>query len=108
MRYVKGDKMKIDFDSIKILIDEINDLQKYVIKDLEFEINYIINKKIIDDDRIAKLFDSLLNLLQTDEVLILFKKLGRYYYYVNPYLVCDYVNLYREMYLDNNDKMLKL
>lgn len=98
--------MKIE--EIKILIDEISELQKDTVKDLEIEINYIINKRIIDDNRVANVFDSLLNLLQTDEVLILFKKLGRYYYYVNPYLVCDYVNFYKEMYLDNDDKILKL
>lgn len=98
----------MNLDDIKILIDEISELQKDIIKDLEIEINSIINKKIQDDDRVCKLFDSLLNLLQTDEVVYLFKKLGRYYYFINPYLVCDYVNLYRDMYLDSDDKMLKL
>ena len=96
------------FESVKILIDEISNVQKYVIKDLEIEINYIIDKRIVDDDRVSRIFDSLLNLLQTDEVLSLFKKLGRYYYFRNPYLVSDYINIYNKMYLDSGEKILKL
>ena len=100
----------MDLSEIKILVDEILELQKDIIKDLENRIDYVINKKVKDDDLVAELFDVLLNLLQTDEVLNLYKKLGRYYYFVNPYLVSDYINIYKDMYLDSEDeiKILKL
>ena len=55
---------------------------------------------------IEKLFDNLLNLIQTDEVLNLYKRLGEYYYKINKELVIDYYNIYNEMYLEDDEKIL--
>ena len=91
------------------LVDYINRiilLQDNIILFLKNDINYIIKNKIKDDKKIEDIFDKLLNLFQTEEVLTLFKRLCRYYYFINKELVVEYFYLYKEMYLDD-DKILK-
>ena len=95
------DDYKLIKDSINNLISLQNDYLKY----LESKIDSFIEDKIINDKEVEELFESLLNLFQTDKVLELFKKLGRYYYFINKELVLDYFNLYKEMYLDSDEKI---
>ena len=99
----------MNLDDIKCLIDNINSLQQIAIKEIESKINYIIDNKIVDDNLVEKIFEELLNLLQTDEVTNLYKKLCFYYYNINTYLVNDYIEYYKDMYLDPDDyKILEL
>ena len=100
--------MKDELKEICNLIKEVMSLQDGYILSLEREIDFIILNKIVDDNKVATIFDNLLNLLQTDKTLELYKKLCRYYYFVNPRLVTDYVYCYKEMYIDEDEKELKL
>ena len=96
--------MDKNIEELVKMIKEIDNLQQIVLKNLNREINYIINNKIVDDKKVESLFEDLLNLLQSKRVLNLYKKLGRYYYFVNSSLVDEYVNIYIDMYCDNEDE----
>ena len=100
--------MDDNFKEIELLINKVLDLQYVVILDIRNKIEYVINNQIKDDKIIENILEDLLNLFQTDETLSLYKKLCRYYYEINPHLVIDYVYLYKEMYLDDEVKELKL
>lgn len=94
-------------DEIIKSINNVLSLQDDYLKSIEKDINLIISNKIIDDSRVEKLLDNLLNLLQTDKVLYLFKKICKYYYYINPVLIIEYCYIYNNLYLDDNEKYLK-
>lgn len=96
----------MEFNKLKECINKLIFMQEDIVFFLEEEIDEIIEKNIIDDKRVEDIFERLLNLFQTDEVFNLYKKLGRYYYYINKELVIEYCNLYKELYLDE-DKILK-
>jgi len=66
---------------------------------LRTEVDVVICQRVVDDARIDRLLDSLLNFAgHSEEALALFKRLGRYYYYQNPELVSSYVMAYKEFY----------
>ena len=92
-----------DLDEIIQCIKNLESIQQVVVDDLKIKINNIIKNNITDDKMVEHIYDNLINLLQTKEVEKLFKKLSKYYYFVNPNLVCEYVNLYRELYIDDFD-----
>ena len=94
-------------DNIKNAIKDILLMQENLLLFIEEDIDEIIENNIIDDKRVEELFEQLLNLFQTDDILNLFKKLGNYYYKINKELVIYYYNFYQEMYLDEDKKILK-
>lgn len=96
----------MEFDKIKYMINTLLLVQADLVCFLSDEINDIIKNNIVNDKEIEKIFDNLLNLLQTDDVLNLYKKLGEYYYKNNKELVIDYYNIYNEMYLEDDEKIL--
>jgi len=68
------------------------------------EIDLIINTKQNDSNNIEKILDTLLDYAFNAEMLILFKKLCRYYYTINPDATAYYVQSYRELW-DNEEKL---
>ena len=61
----------------------------------------IINTKSEDVNAIEHTLDALCEVAFNDEVLIVFKKLCRYYYNIDPQATAEQVQFYREMW-DNN------
>ena len=97
-----------NLDNIKKLIDDTIEIQKKYLVFLDSEIDYIIDNKIIDDRKVEAILDDLLGLLQTDEVLYLYKKICKYYYFISPSLVTTYIYIYKDMYLDEEtNKIMK-
>ena len=97
----------MEYDDIKNTINKILLMQENIVIFIKDEIDNIIENNIIDDKRIEKLFDQLINLFQTEEVFNLFKKLSNYYYKINKQLVRDYCNFYKDLYLEDSLKILK-
>jgi hypothetical protein len=60
----------------------------------------IINNKIQDHNQIELTFDYLLDYCYDDEMLLLYKRLARYYFEINPVGTANYINYYRERYED--------
>jgi hypothetical protein len=63
----------------------------------------IIVSKSEDKKLIEHIFDGMLGFCYDEDMLKLFKKLCRYYYDIDPQATADYINIYREMW-DNEDE----
>lgn len=73
------------------------------------EVEAIINMKSRDSGRIERSLDGMLDFCFDDGMLMLYKKLCRYYYDINPEATVSYVNAYREMWDEQEpDKRDKL
>lgn len=77
---------------------QIVELQKQMYKIAESEANYIIQNKIIDDMKIQRALDGLLEFCEDERVLSLYRKLCKYYYNINPVATANYIKYYREEY----------
>jgi hypothetical protein len=90
------------YENIKKLVEASAHL--YRLADQEFApmVDSIIQSKCTDLRRIDKLLDDLFSFACDDRILILFKRLCRYYYPINPEVVTYYVNAYREMWDNEN------
>jgi hypothetical protein len=62
------------------------------------EVDAILLSRSTDPNRIEYLLDSLLGFCFDADILLLFKKLCRYYFRIDPTATAEYVHLYREMW----------
>jgi hypothetical protein len=61
-------------------------------------INRICNNKVQDEKEIEHILDNLLTYCGDDDMLLLYKKLCRYYYDINPIATFEHINIYRDMW----------
>ena len=83
------------YDKCKSIID-LNKQRYVIIKD---EIEDIIRNNIGDNMKIERKLDEMLDILlfyETNESLLTFRKLCKYYFDINPQATVDYINYYRE------------
>lgn len=85
-------------ENIKPLIEEIALIHHKAYYEYKPHVEHLIASKITDDNTIQKILDYLLDHACNDEVLLLYKKLCRYYWDINPQATADYINYYREMW----------
>src|ERR1035437_4103649 len=69
------------------------------------EVDLIISSECRDDKRIEHLLDWMLDFCFDEEMLLLYKKLCRYYFSFNPEATAYHINSYREMWDDENNKV---
>lgn len=87
------------FQEVSNMIESIQPLIRQNLSLLTNQVDVIITRRERDDDRIQRLLDSLLDYAgMGDEGLILFKRLCRYYYDINPQATTEYVNIYHDLY----------
>ena len=60
----------------------------------------IISTKSTDTKLIEHTLEFMLDFCIHDKMLLLFKKLCRYYYLIDPQATAEYINLYRELWDD--------
>ena len=70
--------------------------QKYLM--LKEEAEFVIENNIKDEIRIERILDNLLELCEDEKALLLYRKVCRYYYSINPIAIVDYINFYKEWY----------
>ncbi|RLD57056.1 MAG: hypothetical protein DRJ01_14370 [Bacteroidetes bacterium] len=68
------------------------------------EAERIIDTNSKDINAIEHTLDALCEVAFDDEILVLFKKLCRYYYDIDPQATAEQIQFYREMW-DNNDEI---
>jgi len=89
-------------EEIVDIVGKIHVLQQEAVRQTlalyETEVEQIILTKSIDRQRIERALDQLLEVAFDDKVLVLFKRLCRYYYFINAEAVAFYVHSYREMW----------
>ncbi len=66
-------------------------------------VNSIIQNEGKDSQRIERLLDNLLSRVCDEKILILFKKLCRYSYQINPDANAYYVDEYKKMWDDDEN-----
>jgi hypothetical protein len=98
-----------DTPAIKNLVEQIRPLIEYtreLAREAEelyaLEVAAIITDQESDPKRIEHCLDGILDYCCDDNMLLLFKKLCRHYYTINPVATSEYVNIYKDMW-DNND-----
>ncbi len=83
------------YDMCKTIID-LNKQKYEVIKD---EIEKIISDNVRDEMYIQRKLDEMLDILlfyENDDSLLLFRRLCKYYFSINPQVTAQYINYYRE------------
>ena len=61
-------------------------------------VNTIVESHSKDVRQIEYILDYLLGFAGSEKCLVLFKKLCRHYWFIDPNATVDYVRIYREMY----------
>lgn len=67
------------------------------------EVDALLREKCRDPQHIERLLDGMLDFCFDDEMLLLFKKLCRYYFKIDPVATASYVYAYREMWDEEED-----
>lgn len=80
------------------LFKELAVLQKQKYRLAENEINFIIKNNIKNDNRIQRAIDEILEFLENDEALLLFRRICSFYIKINPEATMYYINYYIEEY----------
>ncbi|NJD03996.1 MAG: hypothetical protein FIA99_15675 [Ruminiclostridium sp.] len=87
------------FQEVSDMIESMQPLISQNILILANHVDVIINSHERDDNRIQRLLDSVLDYAgMCDEGFILFKRLCRYYYGINPQVTAEYISIYRDLY----------
>lgn len=87
------------FQEVSNMIESIQPLINQNLSLLTNQVDIIIKSRERDDNRIQRLLDSVLDYTgMCDDGLILFKRLCRYYYDINPQVTAEYIRIYHDLY----------
>jgi len=84
--------------NVQALAQQLKILANQAIAIYTQKVEAIIDNQITNHNRIELTFDAMLDFCYDDEMLLLYKKLARYYFIFNPQGTVNYINYYREMY----------
>jgi hypothetical protein len=92
------------FLEIKQLVAGINELANNAVPLYSVQVDHIINSGCLEKNTIEHLLDRMLDFCFNADMLKQYKKLCRYYYYIDPIATTEYVYAYREMWDDAYDQ----
>lgn len=92
------------YKEVRELAVELEQLYKSAEKMFAPMVDSVIQSKCMDIESTERLLDNLLSFACYEPILVLFKKLCRYYYPINPQVVSDYVYAYKEMWDDEENE----
>lgn len=73
-------------------------LARVAVRQYSAEVEAILREQSLDSSRIERCLDGMLDFCFDDGVLVLYKKLCRYYFDIDPEATVSYVQFYREMW----------
>ena len=85
-------------DEIKAIAVQLQQLQKQAYIVYEPLVTNLIAQQVKDNSQIEHLLDGILDFCGDSQMLLLYKKLCRYYWDINPQATADYINFYKEMW----------
>ena len=85
-------------DEIKAIAVQLQQLQKQAYIVYEPLVTNLIAQQVKDNSQIEHLLDGILDFCGDRQMLMLYKKLCRYYWDINPQATADYINFYKEMW----------
>jgi len=77
---------------------EVQKLARVAVQQYSAEVETILKTQSRDSRRIERCLDGMLDFCFDDGALVLYKKLCRYYYDIDPEATVSYVHAYREMW----------
>ncbi|WP_273225280.1 hypothetical protein [Geosporobacter ferrireducens] len=80
------------------MVETRNILASRALEYFEPEVHEIIESRCCDKQKIEELLDRLLDYCFNEQILLLYRKLCRYYYQIDPAATVGYVNAYRDMW----------
>ena len=99
--------MDDEFSGIMKLAKGLMTLRKEAVKvNMAFyvpEVKSIVDGNSKDIRRIEHALDTLLDVAFDDDILMLFKKLCRHYYYIDPQATANYIYGYRDMWGEDSE-----
>ena len=92
------------FQEVSSMIESLQPLIRQNLSLLTNQVDILIKGRERDDNRIQRLLDALLDYAgMCEEGLALFKRLCRYYYDVNPQVTAEYINIYHDLYVSEEN-----
>jgi len=85
-------------DDLQPLIKQLQALHQQAYRQYLPQVDALIQINTKDDNTIQTLLDKLLDFCGEEQMVLLFKKLCRYYWVINPEATADYINYYREIF----------
>ncbi len=92
------------FDFIQKFTEQLQSLSHDAIHIYTREVDELILNENKDPRHIEWLLDRILDFCFNDEVLIIYKKLCRYYFQIDPVATASYVYAYREMWDEDDSR----
>lgn len=91
------------YESLRKLIEASEGMYRQA--EIEFAplVASLIRSRSRDSKKIENLLDNLLSFASDERILILFKELGRYYYFIDQDATSYYVNAYKEMWEEESE-----
>jgi hypothetical protein len=86
------------FRDIDDLVRSLSDLARRAVAEYAPLVEAIVRDQTRDADHIERTLDGLLDFGFDPEALLLYKKLCRHYYFIDPTAAAYYVHVYREMW----------
>lgn len=86
--------------SIGEIAKKLNQLARQAEQQYTLEVEAILKAQSRDPQRIEHTLDGILDFCFDPSMLILYKKLCRYYFEIDPEATASYVNAYRELWDD--------
>ena len=91
-------------DDFKELAESLNQNTQQAYDIYKLAVSRICEDNIQDKNQIEHFLDYILDYCYDEKMLLLFKKLCRHYYKLDPVTTARYVNYYREMWDDENQE----
>jgi len=96
--------MEQNFEALKSFVERFNELTKQAHAAYMPQVEALIKSKTTNNNEIELLLDHMLDFCGDSQMLLLYKKLCRYYWDINPQATAKYINYYREMWDNTTDK----
>ena len=99
---------ELDFEfkeAIFGMTKRIQELNEIALAGIKPRLDNVIRNRITDSKIIERLFDELLNCAgMSEEGLMLFKRLCRYYFRIEQTVTAEYIYIYRDLYDSDDDE----
>jgi len=86
------------FESVKGIVEQIQLLNQQAVREYTPIVEGILRSQSRDVHHIEHTLDGLLDFCGYEPALVLYKKLCRHYFYIDPAATADYVRIYRDVW----------
>ena len=91
-------------DGFKELAESLNQNTQQAYDIYKLAVSRICEVNIQDQNQIEHFLDYILDYCYDEKMLLLFKKLCRHYYKIDPIATAEYVAIYKDMWEEDNQK----